>query len=82
MTTDLKDIINQLEREQGAINKALTALREVAGMNGTRAVTEPKNGKVKQGRKISAAARKKMSDAQTRRWASTRVAKSSTRKAA
>jgi hypothetical protein len=82
MTTVLKDIIDQLEREQGAINKALVALREVAGIDGTRAATEPKNGKVRERRKISAAARKKMSDAQKRRWASTRVAKSSPRKAA
>jgi hypothetical protein len=37
---------------------------------------------VGQRRRISAAARKKMSDAQKRRWVSTRVAKSSPRKAA
>jgi hypothetical protein len=82
MTTDLKDIINQLEREQSAINKALVALREVAGMNGTSAATEPKNVSVKRSRKLSAAARKRMSDAQTKRWASARTAKSSPRKAA
>jgi hypothetical protein len=82
MTTGLKDIINQLEREQGAINKALVALREVARMNGTRAATEPKKGTVKRRSNISAAARKRMSDAQTKRWASLRAAKSSPRKAA
>jgi hypothetical protein len=82
VTTNLKDIINQLEREQTAIGKALIALREVAGFDGRSVTGEPKNGKMKRRRKLSAAARKKMSDAQKKRWASTRAGKSIPRKAA
>jgi hypothetical protein len=82
VTTSLKDIINQLEREQTAIGKALIALREVAGLDGRPLTAKPKNGKMKRRRKLSAAARKKMSDAQKKRWASTRAGKSSPRKAA
>jgi hypothetical protein len=80
--TSLKDIIDQLERERTAIDKALIALREVAGLDGRPVTVKPKNGKVKRRRKLSAAARKKMSDAQKKRWASTRAGKSIPRKAA
>jgi hypothetical protein len=78
--TSLKDIINHLEREQAAIGKALIALREVAGLDGRPVTVKPKNGKVKRRRKLSAAARKKMSDAQKKRWASTRADKRIPRK--
>jgi hypothetical protein len=81
VTTNLKDIINQLEREQTAIGKALIALREVAGSDGT-VTAEPKDSKMKRRKKLSAAARKKMSDAQKKGWASTRAGKSIPRKAA
>jgi hypothetical protein len=80
--TSLKNIIDQLEREQTAIGKALIALREVAGLDHRPVTTRPKDDKIKRRRKLSAAARKKMSDAQKKRWASTRADKSIPRKTA
>jgi hypothetical protein len=82
VTTHLTDIINQLEREQTAIGKALIALREVAGLHNRPVTAGPNNDNMKRRRKLSAAARKKMSDAQKKRWASTRGDKSIPRKTA
>ena len=71
MTDSLNGIINQLERQKTAIDRALAALREVDGPATTaqdERVTEPE-APVRKPRKFSAASRRKMALAQKARWA-------------
>jgi hypothetical protein len=70
MTEGLNGIINQLERQRTAIERALTALREVHAPAST-AQVEPvatPEAPTRKRRKFSAAARRKMALAQKARW--------------
>jgi len=72
MTNPFKDVIARLEKQKSSIEKALAALREVHDASGelesyaTRS-TLPQRTKGK--RKISAEGRRRMAEAQQRRWA-------------
>jgi hypothetical protein len=73
MTEGLSGIIDQLERQKSAIERALMALREVAevaalgtGTPTSVATPEPSDRK---GKKRSAAVRRRMKEAQQLRWA-------------
>ena len=73
MTDGLASIITTLERQKAAIERALSALREVDGIPtlGTRAsasIAKPEPSERK-GKKRSAAVRKRMQEAQRARWA-------------
>jgi hypothetical protein len=73
MTDGLASIITTLERQKAAIERALSALREVDGIPtlGTRAsasIAKPEPSERK-GKKRSAAIRKRMQEAQRARWA-------------
>jgi hypothetical protein len=71
--TDLSHIIQDLEQQLDAIDKALTALREVGGarattISPTKAVGRPRK------RQMSEAGRKAIGDAARRRWAAQKSA--------
>jgi Arc/MetJ-type ribon-helix-helix transcriptional regulator len=66
MANEFRDIIVRLERQRKAIDRALAALREVDGSE-TGNTTPRKKGPAK--RTVSAEARKRMADAQRKRWA-------------
>ena len=72
--TDLTRIIQELEEQRDAIDRALTALREVGGTG--RAATKSAATTVGAPRKrqMSAAGRKAISDATRQRWAAKRAA--------
>ena len=82
--SDITDIILRLEHQREAIDKAISALREVESGSGSSApskrvisaagrktisdVSHTTGIAVRPGKTLSAAARKKMADAQRRRW--------------
>jgi hypothetical protein len=68
---DLRDIIQQLTHERAKIDAALTALEGLTSGSGTghRSAAPSTNGIGKKRRKLSAAARKAIGDAQRKRWA-------------
>ncbi|MBS1985763.1 MAG: hypothetical protein JST16_16515 [Bdellovibrionales bacterium] len=77
---EIGTIISRLERQRIAIERALSALREVAGERVV-AATATKGAAVAAGaaprkRRLSAEARRRMSEAQQRRWAAQRAAQS------
>jgi hypothetical protein len=70
MTDSLNGIINQLERQKTAIERALTALREADGpATATKVEPVALEAPARKGRKRSAAVRKRMKEAQLLRWA-------------
>ena len=70
MTDGLTSIITTLERQRAAIERALSALREVGGVP----TSSPIGGQVsiRKGKKLSAAVRKRMQEGQRLRWARVR----------
>ena len=70
MAGALNGIIDQLERQKTAIEKALTALRQIEGIAAPATATEIKtSAEALTPRKFSAASRRKMALAQKARWA-------------
>ena len=74
MAGALRGIIDQLERQKTAIERALTALRQIEGMATPATATEVKSPATAEAptlkrRKFSAASRRKMALAQKARWA-------------
>jgi hypothetical protein len=72
MTEVLSGIIDQLERQKTAIERALTALRQIEGIAAPATATEiesPTAAATLTRRKFSAASRRKMALAQKARWA-------------
>lgn len=85
MTDGIANIIDQLERQKSAIERALAALREVDGSSARATQSTPQSGSgakkaagktadtpepgTGKRKKFSAAARKKMARAQQARWA-------------
>jgi len=68
---DLKDIIASLERQRAGIDRALSALVEIDGASQAPA-TKKARGPRKGG--LTAAGRKRISDALKRRWAAKKAA--------
>ena len=82
MANPFRDVIIRLERQKASIDRALAALREVED---TDEVTPKTQTKPKGKHKISDEGRKRMAEAQQKRWAAKRAAetgamKKSTRK--
>jgi hypothetical protein len=76
--SEIESIIQQLEQQRGAIERALLALREIAG---TAAPGAKRRGRPPgTGGRRSAAVRKRMAEAQRRRWAEKRAAEASATK--
>ena len=69
--TDIGKIIAQLEHERAAIERALTALREIGG--GKAPTTNGRKGRRRRGR-LSPEGRRKIAEAARRRWAQKRAA--------
>lgn len=78
MANEFKDIITRLERQRTAIDRALAALREVDGSNAGETVIarrgRPKKAARKKANKaasrtISDEGRKRIAEAQRKRWA-------------
>jgi hypothetical protein len=74
MTEGFASIITQLERQRTAIERALTALREIDGIAAPATATEVEppatpEAPIRKRKKFSAAARRKMGLAQKERWA-------------
>jgi hypothetical protein len=88
MTNGIADIINRLEKQKVAIDRAIAALKDV----GDEAITEPAaNGTTakprakkatKKTRSLSPEARERISAAQRARWAATRKAEKKAAKGA
>lgn len=81
---NIKDIIEQLTKERGRIDTAITALEEVGGISSTGSkrrgrppgstATKSAEAPVRKRRTMSAAARKLISIAQKKRWAAQKKA--------
>jgi len=69
----LKDIIRRLERQQKAVERALTALREVSGMDeiATRSTATPSSARK---RGMTPEGRRRLALLMKRRWAAKRTA--------
>jgi hypothetical protein len=72
---DIANIISQLEHQKAAIERAISALREIEGPSQIGASTA--SGKTSQKRHISPEGRKRIAEALRRRWAAKRAAKAS-----
>jgi hypothetical protein len=73
---NFKDIINRLEQQKAAIDKAIAALREFDD-SGTSESERPKSKTVKKAAKkrvMSEEGRKRITDASRKRWAAVRKA--------
>ncbi|MEP6714161.1 MAG: hypothetical protein ABJC09_01225 [Terriglobia bacterium] len=74
MTGGLKEVVAQLERQSAAIDKALTALRELDGASAAEPAAENPAGRPAKGRKrksrMSPEGRARLIAALKRRWAS------------
>jgi hypothetical protein len=75
---DIDTVISELEQQRTAIDRAISALRQVAqpdhSTNG--ADSQPKAGAKVTRRRLSAAGRRRIAEAARRRWAEIRAAKS------
>jgi hypothetical protein len=79
MPNNFKEIISQLEKQKAAIERALSALREVDDSERLQAPSRGRLKKVRRKRTLSAEARERISAAQRKRWA---AAKKAAKKAA
>jgi hypothetical protein len=77
--TDLRNIIQELEQQRQAIDRALAALREVGGSGRTTSkATAP--GTTPRKRQMSEAGRRRIAEATRRRWAAKRAMEASSKK--
>ena len=69
---DIDNVISRLEKQRSAIDRALLALREIAGPNTPNAqpASQSKSGK----RRLSPEGRRRIIEATKRRWAAKRAA--------
>jgi hypothetical protein len=72
--TDLTRIIQDLEQQREAIDRALAALRDIGGSGRAAAKGAANAADAPRKRQMSAAGRKAISEATKRRWAATRAA--------
>ncbi len=71
--SDIDSVIAQLERQRAAIDRALSALREISSGKGS-AVSTPAEGKPVNKGRLTPAGRKRIAEATKRRWAEKRAA--------
>ena len=76
--TDIGSIIYELEHQRSAIDRAISALRQVArpDHSTSRTNSQPSAGTTVTHRRLSAAGRRRIAEAAHRRWAEIRAAKS------
>ena len=73
--TDIGKMISQLEQQRGAIDRAISALREVERPRPTRSLpTDGTDANRPKKRRMSAAARRRIGEATRKRWADKRAA--------
>lgn len=68
---DIKNIIQQLEQQREAIDRALSALRAIGGVAATKTVAK---APAKKKRHLSPEGRARIAEATRRRWAAKRAA--------
>jgi hypothetical protein len=71
---DITGIISELERERSAIDRAISALREVTGQPGTSEPIRQAASAVTKKRQLSPEGRKRIIEATKKRWAAKRAA--------
>lgn len=74
MTTDIEKTITDLERQRGAIDRAISALREITGFAPNTAERAPAALKKEANRGISPEGKARIAEAQRKRWAAKRKA--------
>ncbi len=79
MPNNFKEIITKLEKQRAAIERALSALREVDDSETVKAARRGRTKKIRRKRTLSLEARERISAAQRKRWA---ALKKATKKAA
>jgi hypothetical protein len=70
---NVNNIIDQLEKQRSAIDRAISALREIAEPSGT-AATAAAPGQTQPGRRLSPEGRKRIIAGTKKRWAAKRAA--------
>ena len=70
---NVENVISQLERQRSAIDRAISALREVAGKSSLAKVTSPSSNGQHRKRHLSPEGRRRIIEATKRRWATKRV---------
>jgi hypothetical protein len=71
----IKGIISQLEQQRSAIDRAISALRDVEGVEPVQTKSDgPVAAKQPKRRRMSAAARRRIGEATRKRWADKRAA--------
>ena len=80
---DLDKIIVELEQQKEAIERALTALREVGEPGQTRTATKKRRGRppAKKQSRMSEEGRQRLRDSMKQRWAAKRAAKRTSKRA-
>jgi hypothetical protein len=71
---EIASIISQLERQRAAIDRAISALREVEGVKPVETASPEATAKKPQKRRMSAAGRRRIAEAAKKRWADKRAA--------
>ena len=66
---NVENVISQLETQRSAIDRAIAALREVAGKSPLAKVTSPSSNGQPRKRHLSSEGRKRIIEAAKRRWA-------------
>jgi len=77
---DIESIISELEQQRSAIDRAISALREITGtrVSGSATASQRKEHAPSKKRAISPAGRRKLAVAMRRRWAAKRLAERKT----
>ena len=70
---NVENVISELERQRSAIDRALSALREVAGKSPLVQVTTPSSNGQPRKRHLSPEGRRRIIEATKRRWAEKRA---------
>ena len=73
MTNGLNEVIEQLEQQRTAIERALSALREVGGVGGSAAPSTGQAGAAKRKGGMTPEGRRRLSEALKKRWAAKRA---------
>jgi hypothetical protein len=75
---NVENVISQLETQRSAIDRAISALREVAGKSPLAKVTSPSSNGQPRKRHLSPEGRRRIIEATKRRWAAKRANRTGT----
>lgn len=73
MTNGLNEVIQKLEQQRTAIERALSALREVGGVGGSTETSTRRAGAAKRKGGMTPEGRRRLSEALKKRWAAKRA---------